>query len=142
MWRPLRRKQCSNWGTLWSLRFYHQTFYHKIGRNVYEGHMDKAKGGWDQGWEVGMAGVEGSCGGKIETILLEQQLKKKKKYMKILYWYIYHKPNKRKLCHLNSWKYFLKIFAWQLVLVNIKSVCKNVNIFRYIPIKTKKLLAL
>ena len=25
-------------------------------RNIYEGHMDKTKWGWDQGWEVGMAG--------------------------------------------------------------------------------------
>ena len=41
--------------------------------NVYKGHMDKAKGGSDRGWEVRMAGVEGSGGGKIETTVLEKQ---------------------------------------------------------------------
>ena len=42
-------------------------------RNMYKGHMDKAKGGTDRGWEVGMAGVGGSGGGEMETIVLEQQ---------------------------------------------------------------------
>ena len=28
-------------------------------RNMYKGHVDKAKGGEDRGWEVGMAGVRG-----------------------------------------------------------------------------------
>ena len=37
---------------------------------MYKGHMDKAKGGWDWGWEVGMAGVGGSGGGKMETTVL------------------------------------------------------------------------
>ena len=32
--------------------------------------MDKTKR--DQGWEVGMAGVRGSGGEKMETIVLEQ----------------------------------------------------------------------
>ena len=27
--------------------------------NICKGHMDKTKGGWDHGWEVGMAGVRG-----------------------------------------------------------------------------------
>ena len=35
--------------------------------------MDKAKGGQDQGWEVGMAGVGGSGAGKVEITVLEQQ---------------------------------------------------------------------
>ena len=46
---------------------------------MYKGNMDKAKGGWDWGWEVGMAGVGGSGGGKMETTVLEQQLKKERK---------------------------------------------------------------
>ena len=28
-------------------------------RNNYKGHMDKTKEGWNQGREVGMAGIEG-----------------------------------------------------------------------------------
>ena len=42
-------------------------------RNMYKGHLDKAKGGWDGGWEVGMTGVGGSGGGKMETNVHEQQ---------------------------------------------------------------------
>ena len=34
--------------------------------------MDKTKGGQEQGWEVGMAGGEGSGGEKMETTVLEQ----------------------------------------------------------------------
>ena len=42
-------------------------------RNNYKGHMDKTKGGgWDQGRQVGMAGVEGNSGGIMETTGLEQ----------------------------------------------------------------------
>ena len=33
-------------------------------------HMDKTKEGWDQGWEVGMAGVRGSGGGKWRQLYL------------------------------------------------------------------------
>ena len=33
----------------------------------------KAKGGYNQEWEVGMAGVGGSGGKKMETTVLEQQ---------------------------------------------------------------------
>ena len=29
----------------------------RVFRNIYKGHRDKSKGGWDQGSEVGMAGV-------------------------------------------------------------------------------------
>ena len=45
-------------------------------RSMCKGHMDKTKEGLDQGWGVGMAGVEGSDGGKMETTVLEQQLNK------------------------------------------------------------------
>ena len=37
--------------------------------------MDKTKGGWKQGREVGMAGVGGSGGWEMETTVLKQQLK-------------------------------------------------------------------
>ena len=40
---------------------------------MYKEHMDKAKGGQDGGWEVGMAGVKGSDGEKMETTVLEQE---------------------------------------------------------------------
>ena len=44
-------------------------------RNIYKGHMDKAKGWQDRGWEVRMGGV-GSIGwGQIQTTVLERQLK-------------------------------------------------------------------
>ena len=39
-------------------------------RNMYKGHMDKAKGEWDGRLGVGIAGGEG---GKMETTVLEQQ---------------------------------------------------------------------
>ena len=39
-------------------------------RNIYKGHMDKTKGGWDQGWEVKMTGVGVTGGGKMETTVL------------------------------------------------------------------------
>ena len=42
-------------------------------RNNCKGHMDKTKGGWDQGRELGMAGVAGSSEAKMETTVLEQQ---------------------------------------------------------------------
>ena len=42
-------------------------------RNTYEGPMDKAKGGQDRGWELGMGGAGVCCGGKMETTVLEQQ---------------------------------------------------------------------
>ena len=37
------------------------------------------QGGWDQGWEVGMAGVGGRGGGKWSSTVPEQQEKKEKK---------------------------------------------------------------
>ena len=40
---------------------------------MYKGHMDKAKGGKDQGCEVGKGGAGESGGRKMETTVLEQQ---------------------------------------------------------------------
>ena len=45
----------------------------RVFRNNYKGHVDKTKWGWDQGWEVEMAGVRGNGGRKMETTVLEQQ---------------------------------------------------------------------
>ena len=46
----------------------------RVFRNNYKGHSDKTKaGGWKQGREVGMAGVEGHDGVQMETTVLEQQ---------------------------------------------------------------------
>ena len=39
-------------------------------RNNYKGHMDKIKGGWSQGREVGMPGVRRNGGGKMQTTIL------------------------------------------------------------------------
>ena len=36
----------------------------RVFRNNYKRHMDKTKGGWNQGKEVGMPGVGGRGGGK------------------------------------------------------------------------------
>ena len=44
----------------------------KVFMNIYKRHMDKTKGRQDQGCEVGMAGVWGSDGGKMDTTVLEQ----------------------------------------------------------------------
>ena len=42
--------------------------------NIYKGHMDKAKWGWDGGWEVGVGGVREVAGvGGMELTVLEQQ---------------------------------------------------------------------
>ena len=38
--------------------------------NKYKGHMDKAKGKWNQGREVGMAGMGGMGGGKCRQLYL------------------------------------------------------------------------
>ena len=43
-------------------------------RNMYKRHMDKAKGRWDQGWEVGIAGV----GGKWRQLYLNNNTKREK----------------------------------------------------------------
>ena len=37
----------------------------RVSRNKYKGHTDKTEeGGWDQGWELGMAGVGGDRWGE------------------------------------------------------------------------------
>ena len=41
-------------------------------KNMYKGHMDKAKGGQVRRWEVGMGGAGGHGGVKMETTILEQ----------------------------------------------------------------------
>ena len=42
----------------------------KFFRNMYKGHRDKTKEGYNQGWEVGMAGVGRSGGGKWRQLYL------------------------------------------------------------------------
>ena len=45
-------------------------------RNMYEGHMDKAKGGDFEGGRQGWVGCRGHGGAKINTNILEEQIKK------------------------------------------------------------------
>ena len=41
---------------------------------MYKGYMDKAKEGWDGGWEMGMGGAGvGSGVGKMETTIKEEK---------------------------------------------------------------------
>ena len=48
----------------------------RVFRIIYKGHMDKTKvGGWDQGWEVVVAGVGGSDGGKWRHLYLNNNLR-------------------------------------------------------------------
>ena len=43
-------------------------------KNYYKGHMDKTKGeGRSKGLEVGLAGMGGSGGEKMQTTVIEQQ---------------------------------------------------------------------
>ena len=44
-------------------------------RNMYKGHMDKAKGGQDQGWEVEMGRVGGVVRGKLRQLYLNNNKK-------------------------------------------------------------------
>ena len=53
----------------------------KVFRNIYKGHRDKTKGGWDRGWEVGMAGV----GGKWRQLYLNSNKKSFKKKVEYKY---------------------------------------------------------
>ena len=46
----------------------------KEGRVFRKGHIDKTKEWWDQVQRVGMAGMGGKSGEKMETTVLEQQL--------------------------------------------------------------------
>ena len=41
--------------------------------HIYKGHMDKTKGGRIEGGRRGWLGLGGSCGGRMETTVLEQQ---------------------------------------------------------------------
>ena len=47
----------------------------RVFRNNYELHVDKTKVGWDQVREVGIAGVRGSVGGKMQTTVLNNNKK-------------------------------------------------------------------
>ena len=58
----------------------------RVFRNMCKGRMDKTNRGKDRGWEVGVVGVEGSGGEKMETIVLEQ--KQQKKNVKKRYFYL------------------------------------------------------
>ena len=44
----------------------------RVFRNNYKGHMDKTKVGWNQGREVGMAGVGGQKRKRQKTVLEQQ----------------------------------------------------------------------
>ena len=46
---------------------------------MYEGPMDRAKGGWDWGWDVGVGRVGGSGGGKMGTTVFKHQYIKESK---------------------------------------------------------------
>ena len=48
-------------------------------RSNYKGHMDKTKGRWNQGREVGMAGVRVEIGGKGRQLYLNSKKFKKRK---------------------------------------------------------------
>ena len=50
----------------------------RVFSNKYKGHMEKTKGEWDQGREVGMAGVVGSGGGKCRQLYLNNNKNKLK----------------------------------------------------------------
>ena len=54
-------------------------------RNNYKGHVDKNKGGWKPGREVGMAGVVGRGVGKRQKTVLEQQQNSKVFNKKTIY---------------------------------------------------------
>ena len=51
----------------------------RVFRNNYKGHIEKTKRGWNQGREMGMAGLEGSGWGNMQETVLEQQLNNNKK---------------------------------------------------------------
>ena len=50
-------------------------------RNMYKRPKDKDKEGKDGEWEVGVGGTGESGGGKMETTVLKQQLKKNKRHV-------------------------------------------------------------
>ena len=45
----------------------------RVFRNYYKGHREKTKMGWKQGRKVGLAGVGGSGGKKMQTTVIKQQ---------------------------------------------------------------------
>ena len=45
----------------------------RVYRNNYKRHMDNNKAGWKLGKEVGLPGVGGSGGEKMQTTVIEQQ---------------------------------------------------------------------
>ena len=47
----------------------------RVYRNICKGHMDKTKRGWDQWWEVGIAGMAGNGGRKMEKLYLNNNKK-------------------------------------------------------------------
>ena len=47
----------------------------KVFRNNYKGYMDKTKGEWNQGREVGIAGWRGEMGGKWRQLYLNNNKK-------------------------------------------------------------------
>ena len=49
---------------------------------MYKGPKDKTKGGNNWGWEMGVGGAGEIGGGKMETSVLEQQLKMQKYIIK------------------------------------------------------------
>ena len=46
---------------------------------MYKGHMDKAKGGEDWGWDTGMIGVGGVVRGKWRQLYLNNNKKEREK---------------------------------------------------------------
>ena len=77
----------------------------RVFRNIYKGHVDKTKGVWDQGWELGMAGVGGMVGGKGN---------KKKENVKIHLFPL-------KIVSLTRYKNckWYKVTLWQLALLEV-----------------------
>ena len=51
-------------------------------RNLYEGHRNRDKEGWDRGWEVGMARVGGCGGGKRRQLYLNTNKKNRLRKIK------------------------------------------------------------
>ena len=50
----------------------------RVFKNMYKGHMDKTKEGWDQGWEVEMTGEGGVVRGKWRQLYLNNNKKEEK----------------------------------------------------------------
>ena len=61
------RSQKALWGGGWG----NWERRERVSKNMYKGHMNKAKGGQDWGWKVEMAGVRQSGGREMETTVFE-----------------------------------------------------------------------